>query len=41
MSTYIAHNLNEDIRKNSSSGGIFYSLAEYVLSQKGIVFGAA
>ena len=41
MPTYAAHNLNEDVRKNSSSGGIFYSLAEHVLSQKGIVFGAA
>ena len=41
MPTYAAHNLNEDVRKNSSSGGIFYSLANHVLSQKGIVFGAA
>ena len=41
MSTYIAYSLNEHARKNSSSGGIFYSLAEHVLSQKGIVFGAA
>ncbi len=39
--TYIAINTNEIIRKNSSSGGVFYSLAEYVLSKKGVVFGAA
>ena len=41
MPTYIAHNLNEEVRRNSSSGGIFYSLAEHVLSRGGIVFGAA
>ena len=41
MPTYIPYNLNEDVRKNSSSGGIFYSLANYILNQKGIVFGAA
>ncbi len=41
MPTYIAYNLKEDIRKSSSSGGIFYSLAKYILSQEGIVFGAA
>ena len=41
MTTYAAYNLNEDIRKKSSSGGVFYSLAKYVLDQNGIVFGAA
>ena len=41
MPTYIAHNLSEEVRRNSSSGGIFYSLAERVLSRGGIVFGAA
>ena len=29
------------VRKNSSSGGIFYLIARYVLSQGGVVFGAA
>ncbi len=38
--TYAAKNKNENIRKCSSSGGIFSLLAQYVLSQKGIVFGA-
>ncbi len=41
MSIYAAYNLNKDIRKNSSSGGIFYSLAKHILDQNGIVFGAA
>lgn len=39
--TYIAINTDEIIRKNSSSGGVFYSLAEYVINKKGVVFGAA
>ncbi|MDR2979033.1 MAG: Coenzyme F420 hydrogenase/dehydrogenase, beta subunit C-terminal domain [Bacteroidales bacterium] len=38
--TCAAKNKNETIRKDSSSGGVFSLLAEYVLSQKGIVFGA-
>lgn len=33
-------NRNDSIRKNSSSGGIFYLLGEYVISQNGVVFGA-
>lgn len=37
---YAAKNKNEVIREHSSSGGIFTLLAEYVLSRKGIVFGA-
>ena len=41
MNTYIAYNLNEEIRIKSSSGGVFYSLAKYILDQNGIVFGAA
>ena len=41
MDSYLAYNLNEDIRKKSSSGGIFYSLAKYVLDNNGIVFGAS
>ncbi len=31
----------EDIREKSSSGGVFYLMARYVLSQGGVVFGAA
>jgi len=41
MNVYAAYNLNEDIRKKSSSGGVFYSLAKYILDQNGIVFGAS
>lgn len=38
--TYAAINENLEIRQNSSSGGVFQLLAEYVLHKKGIVFGA-
>ena len=34
-----AYSVDENIRKNSSSGGIFSLLAEKVISQEGIVFG--
>lgn len=37
---YAAINLNEKIRMESSSGGVFTALSEYVISQGGIVFGA-
>ena len=37
---YAAKNKNEEIRLNSSSGGIFTLLAEDVLRQGGVVFGA-
>ncbi len=38
--TYGAKNKNEEIRKNSSSGGVFYPLAENVIANNGVVFGA-
>ncbi|SFI03986.1 Coenzyme F420-reducing hydrogenase, beta subunit [Pseudobutyrivibrio sp. OR37] len=38
---YAAYNKNSVIRLNSSSGGIFSALAEYIISQGGIVAGAA
>lgn len=38
---YAAVNTDADIRKESSSGGIFTMLAEKVLDQGGVVFGAA
>jgi coenzyme F420-reducing hydrogenase beta subunit len=41
ITTYAAKNTNENVRNNSSSGGIFTSLAEYVIEQGGVVFGAA
>lgn len=40
-STYAARILNEDIRKNSSSGGVFTAVAEHIIKNKGIVYGAA
>ena len=39
--TYAAINDKEGVRQNSSSGGIFHALAEQVLQDGGIVFGAA
>lgn len=38
---YAAYNLDESTRLSSSSGGMFTLLAEKVLQEKGIVFGAA
>lgn len=38
---YAAINLDEKVRMRSSSGGIFSLLAEYVIEQDGVVFGAA
>ncbi|MBQ8000799.1 MAG: Coenzyme F420 hydrogenase/dehydrogenase, beta subunit C-terminal domain [Ruminococcus sp.] len=40
MRIVAVNNKNEAVRKNSSSGGIFYLLAEYVISEGGVVFGA-
>ncbi len=37
---YAAINKNEQIRMKSSSGGIFYLLAEKIISEGGVVFGA-
>ncbi len=37
---YAAINMNEKIRMESSSGGVFTAIAEYVISNSGIVFGA-
>lgn len=38
--TYAAINDKEGVRQNSSSGGIFHALAERVLQEGGVVFGA-
>ena len=38
--TFGVININESIRMDSSSGGVFTLLAEYVISQGGVVFGA-
>ncbi|MBO4707555.1 MAG: Coenzyme F420 hydrogenase/dehydrogenase, beta subunit C-terminal domain [Elusimicrobiaceae bacterium] len=38
---YVAKNKNTEVLKKSSSGGMFSILADYVLEQNGVVFGAA
>jgi len=38
---YACYNKSDSIRNRSSSGGIFYLLASYVLNQNGVVYGAA
>ena len=38
---YACYNKDEKIRLESSSGGVFSLIAEYILENKGIVFGAA
>lgn len=37
---YACYNKNATVRSNSSSGGAFYSLAEYMIKNNGVVFGA-
>lgn len=37
---YAAWNSDDNIRLKSSSGGIFYEIAKYIINQGGIVFGA-
>lgn len=41
MDSYIGYNTNLKVVKESSSGGIFYALAESILNSGGVVFGAA
>ena len=40
LKIYAAKNQNEEIRKQSSSGGVFTLLAEEVIKEGGVVFGA-
>lgn len=40
LKVYAAKNKNEQIRKESSSGGVFTLLAEQILKDRGVVFGA-
>jgi len=40
LKVYAAKNKNEEIRRQSSSGGIFTLLAENVINEGGVVFGA-
>jgi coenzyme F420-reducing hydrogenase beta subunit len=39
--SYIVQNKNKDILRNSTSGGFYSALSEYVISNRGVVFGAA
>lgn len=41
LKIYAMKNKNEDIRKNSSSGGFFYEFAKIILKEKGVIYGAA
>lgn len=41
MKVFASHNPDEKIRRESSAGGIFSLLAEHVLSEGGVVYGAA
>lgn len=40
LNVYAAKNRNEEVRMKSSSGGVFTALAELIISEGGIVFGA-
>ena len=40
LQVYAGYSVRDDIRNSSSSGGIFTELSEYVLMNKGVVFGA-
>ncbi|MGN1255613.1 MAG: coenzyme F420 hydrogenase/dehydrogenase beta subunit N-terminal domain-containing protein, partial [Bacteroidaceae bacterium] len=40
LGVYAAFNKNEEVRLRSSSGGIFYLLAEQTIAEGGVVFGA-
>lgn len=37
--TYIAYCKDKEVKKRSSSGGMFFPIAKYVIEQKGVVFG--
>lgn len=39
--SYLGYNNNRDIRKSSSSGGMFTPIAEKIINDGGVVFGAA
>lgn len=38
---FLAYSYDEEIRKNSSSGGIFFEIARYILNSGGVVFGCS
>lgn len=37
---YACYNTDEDIRMQSSSGGVFTAIAKWIISQNGVIFGA-
>ena len=39
--TFVGYYKDDEVRKQSSSGGIFSAIAEWILQQKGVVFGSA
>ena len=39
IKAYASYNLDENVRKSSSSGGMFYALAKNVIDCGGVVFG--
>ena len=41
IKAYAAYSKNDEVRMNSSSGGIFTLIAEYVIDNNGVVFGAS
>ena len=41
LGAYAAFSKDEEVRRNSSSGGVFWELAKYVIECGGVVFGAA
>lgn len=41
VQAYVAYNKSETNRMNSSSGGIFTAIAEFILREDGVIFGAA
>lgn len=40
LTVYAARNLDPEVQKNSSSGGVFYALAKSIIEEGGVVFGA-
>lgn len=40
LNVWAAYTADEDIRENSSSGGVFYTVAAHIIKKGGIVFGA-
>lgn len=41
LNVYACYNMDSAVRMNSSSGAVFSSLAEYVFSKQGVVYGVA